>query len=159
MATPDRQRDITAGPLPEGAALLPLRVIPTEGGAVLHMLRADSPLYAGFGELYFSEVNPGAVRAWKLHTRQTQHFAVPRGRLKVVLYDGREGSATFALVREVVLGRPDDYRLLRIPTGVWYGFMALDGESALICNCADLPHDPAEGQKLPQTSPEIPYTW
>ena len=66
-----------------GALLQPLKVIPTEGGPVLHMLRPGSPLLPdfskGFGEIYFSEVLPGHVKAWKRHTRQTQDFAVPSG--------------------------------------------------------------------------------
>lgn len=143
----------------DGVQLLELKVIPAEGGPVLRMLRPDSPLFAGFGELYFSEVEPGAVKAWKQHARQTQHFAVPVGRLKVVLYDDREGSPTRGALREVLLGRPDRYRLLRIPPLLWYGFTALGTVPALICNCADIPHDPAESTRRAPEDPSIPYTW
>lgn len=143
----------------DGAQLLELKIIPTGGGPVLRMLRPDSPLFSGFGELYFSEVEPGAVKAWKQHTRQTQHFAVPVGRLKVALYDNRDASPTRGRLREVILGRPDDYRLLRIPPLVWYGFTALGSTPALICNCADIPHDPGESLRLPPDDPSIPYLW
>jgi len=142
-----------------GVALQELAVIPTDGGPVLRMLRPDWPLFAGFGELYFSEVLPGAVKAWKLHSRQTQHLAVPVGRLKMVIYDARLDSAGFGRVREYILGRPDCYRLLRIPPGLWYGFTALGSEKALVCNCADLPHDPAEASRKPWDSPDIPYSF
>ena len=30
---------------------------------------------------------------------------------------------------------------------------------ALICNCADIPHDPDEGRRLPANDPSIPYQW
>lgn len=136
-----------------------LRIIPTEGGPVLHMLRSDAPLFKGFGELYFSEVLPGAVKAWKRHTRQTQHFAVPAGRLKVVVYDDRDDSPTKGRVEEFILGRPDAYRLLRIPPLVWYGFTAVGDEPALICNCADIPHDPQESERKDMGSADIPYRW
>ena len=142
-----------------GVALQELSVIPADGGPVLHMLRPDWPLFAGFGELYFSEVLPGAVKAWKLHNRQTQHLAVPLGRLKLVIYDARPGSASFGCIREYMLGRPDCYRLLRIPSGLWYGFTAVGSGNALICNCADLPHDPAESARKPWDSPDIPYSF
>ena len=142
-----------------GVALQDLGVIPAEGGPVLRMLRTDWPLFTGFGELYFSEVLPGAVKAWKLHTRQTQHLAVPAGRLKLVVYDARPDSDSFGQVREHILGRPDCYRLLRIPPGLWYGFMAIGPEKTLICNCADLPHDPAEAARKPWDSPDIPYSF
>lgn len=146
-----------------GALFQPLKVIPTPGGPVLHMLRPDSPLlpdfHVGFGEIYFSEVLPGAVKAWKRHCRQTQHFAVPCGLLKIVLYDDRPASITRGELRELTLGRPDHYGLLRVPLGVWYGFTALGKAPALICNCADIPHDPAEGERLPVDDPAIPYAW
>ncbi|MDR3357762.1 MAG: dTDP-4-dehydrorhamnose 3,5-epimerase family protein [Desulfovibrio sp.] len=146
-----------------GALFLPLRIIPANGGAVLHFLRRDSPLLpdfaGGFGEIYFSEVEAGAVKAWKRHRLQTQLFAVPGGRAKIVLYDGRADSPTAGNRLERVLGRPDHYGLLRIPCGVWYGFAALGRHPALICNCADIPHDPAEGERLPPDDPAIPYDW
>ena len=147
----------------DGALLQPLGVISTPGGPVLHMLRPGSALLPdfskGFGEIYFSEVLPGHVKAWKCHNRQVQHFAVPTGLLRIVLYDGRAGSPTSGVVCELALGRPENYSLLRIPTGVWYGFAAMGQAPALICNCADIPHDPAEGQRLPVDDPSIPYCW
>lgn len=142
-----------------GVSLRPLRVIATEGGPVLHMLRADAPEFRTFGEVYFSLVEAGGVKAWKCHTRQTQHFAVPSGRMRLALFDGREGSPTRGSVLEVVLGRPDAYALLTIPPGIWYGFGALDGREALLCNCADMPHDPQESLRLPRETEDIPYTW
>jgi dTDP-4-dehydrorhamnose 3,5-epimerase len=140
-----------------GVVLADLKVIPTGGGPVLHMLRADSPLFSGFGEVYFSEVEPGAVKAWKRHKRMTQHFAVPVGLLKVVLYDDREDSSTRGRVLECLLGRPDNYRLLRIPPMVWYGFTALGSRPALVCNCPDLPHDPGESERIDAADPLVPY--
>lgn len=123
-----------------GVTLRPLREIPTDGGPVLHMLRSDSPEFQGFGEVYFSEVLPGSMKGWKLHTRQTQLFAVPRGRMRLVLY--KDG-----VYEDLILGRPDHYALLCIPPGVWYAFGAMGTEAALLCNCADIPHDPEESRK------------
>lgn len=158
----------------DGAFILPLRIIDTPGGAVMHMLRPVFPLQPGLpagtrggeflkvGEIYFSEVLPGSVKAWKRHTRQTQYFAVPCGLLGIALYDGREGSATRSVLKTLRLGRSGTYALLRIPCGVWYGFTALNGAPAVICNAADIPHDPNEGQKCLYDAPEagaIPFDW
>lgn len=146
-----------------GALFQPLEVIPTAGGPVLRMLRSDSPLLPdfsrGFGEIYFSEVLPGAVKAWKRHSRQTQHFAVPVGLLKIVLYDSRPDSPSRDALCQLLLGRPQHYGLLRIPVGVWYGFTTLGSGPALICNCADIAHDPAEAERLPLEDSSIPYAW
>ena len=160
----------------DGAFLFPLCTIAVPGGDVLHMLRASFPLQPGqeagnaggeklsLGELYFSEVLPGHVKAWKRHARQTQHFCVPSGRLGIALYDARPDSPTKGAVQPLVLGRGTQacYGLLRIPCGVWYGFTSLWDRPALICNAPDLPHDPREGEKMPFDSGEgraFPFDW
>ena len=143
----------------EGILLWDLKEIDTAGGPVLHMLRADSPLYRGFGEIYFSEVSPGAVKAWKRHRLQTQHFAVPAGLIDIVVYDPREDSPSRGTIARFRLGRPGHYRLLRIPPGLWYGFRGAASGPSLLANCADIPHDPEESERLPMDSPLIPYRW
>lgn len=142
----------------EGVLLDPLRVIPDERGRVMHMLRADSPRFTRFGEIYFSLVYPGVVKAWKRHRLMTQNYAVPVGKIKVVIYDGRPGSPTEGRVQEVELGE-DNYYLLRIPPLVWSGFQGVGPSPALVANCADMPHDPSEVDRLPADDPSVPYRW
>lgn len=139
--------------------LTPLRVIADQRGAVLHMLRADDPEFVGFGECYFSEVLPGVVKGWKRHLRQTQVFAVPWGRMRIVLYDDRDGSPSRGLVQVFDLGRPDAYRRLRIPPRLWYSFSSVGTMPSLLANCPDLPHDPTESETRSLLDPAIPYTW
>lgn len=142
-----------------GLVLSDLRQIEDARGAVLHVLRSDSPDFVGFGECYFSEAKPGAVKAWKRHKLQTQMFAVPIGRMKVVLYDDRADSPSRGAVQIIELGRPDAYRRLRIPPLVWYGFASIGSGTALLVNCADRPHDPQESEAVPVDSAFIPYHW
>lgn len=143
----------------EGVTITELRQIGDDRGAVLHMLRCDAPDFSRFGECYFSEVFPGAVKAWKRHRVQTQNLAVPVGRIRMVIYDDREGTATRGQVQVLELGRPDAYFRLRIPPGLWYGFACLSATPALLANCADFPHDPIESDLRPINDPGIPYQW
>ena len=140
---------MTGAPSIEGLLLTPLRVIADDRGALLHMLRADAPEFTRFGECYFSEVLPGAIKAWKRHRTQTQNLAVPVGRIRIVVYDAREDSRTRGRGEAIELGRPDAYARLRIPPRLWYGFVALGTTAALIANCADAPHDPGEAESAP----------
>ena len=140
----------------QGVLLADLAEIPAPGGPVLHMVRRDSPLFSGFGEIYFSLVEPGAVKAWKLHRRQTQLFAVPHGLLEVVVHDPRPDSPSRGLSASFFLGRRGYYRLLRIHPGLWYGFACRGTETAVLANCADLAHDPGEAETLPPDSDRIP---
>ncbi len=143
----------------DGVLVTALRQIVDERGAVLHHMRSDAPEFTIFGECYFSEMVPGAVKAWKRHREQTQHLAVPIGRVRFVLYDDREPSPTLGEIQVVELGRPDDYNRLCIPRGLWYGFTCLSDRRALIANCADRPHDPDDAELRPEDDPGIPYRW
>lgn len=142
-----------------GVVIQSLKQIVDERGAVLHMLRGDSPLFTQFGEIYFSLVLPGVVKAWKRHRRLTQHFAVPVGQIRLVLYDDRPNAASRGRLEEHTLGRPDHYALVRIPPLVWYGFQGIGASPSLVANCTDLVHDPEEVEVLPLSSPLFPYTW
>ena len=143
----------------DGVLVTALRQITDERGAVLHHMRCDAPEFTAFGECYFSEMVPGAVKAWKRHREQTQHLAVPIGRVRFVIYDDREGSSSQGTVNIVELGRPDNYHRLKIPRGVWYGFTCLSSRPALIANCADRVHDPDDAELRPEYDERFPYRW
>lgn len=142
----------------DGVRVTPLRQIPDERGKVMHMLRSDSETFITFGEIYFSCVYPGAVKAWHIHRRMTLNYAVPHGNIKLVLYDDREGSPTKGEVQELFLG-PDNYCLVTIPPMVWNGFKGIGTQTAIVANCATIPHDPAEIDRLDPADPSIPYHW
>lgn len=146
-------------PIIDGVITTELRQIRDARGAVLHMLRCDAPDFTRFGECYFSEVLPGAVKAWKRHRVQTQNVAIPVGRIRFVIYDDRNGSPTRGKVQVLELGREDSYLRLRIPPGLWYGFACIGETPALVVNCADVPHDPADAETLEMNDSAIPYRW
>lgn len=143
----------------DGLFYLPLNVFADERGAVLHMLRKDHPWFVRFGEIYFSEVNSGVIKAWKRHREMTQHFAVPSGRIQLVVFDDRPDSPTRGALETIILGRPDNYGLVRIPPQVWYGFQGQASQPSLIANMTDLPHDPKESENIDSLDPRIPFTW
>lgn len=127
----------------EGIRITPLRRIPDERGAVLHMLRADADHFERFGEVYFSTVHPGAIKAWHLHKEMTLNYAVPVGMIKLVCHDDREGSPTRGVTQELYVGE-QNYALVTIPPLVWNGFKGIGTVTALVANCSTLPHHPDE---------------
>ena len=135
-----------------------LRQIPDERGAVMHMLREDSPVFERFGEIYFSTIYPGVVKGWHIHKRMTLNYAVPVGMIKLVCYDDREHSPTSGVVQEIHLGELN-YCLVTIPPFVWNGFKAEGGGSALVANCATIPHDPDEIDRMDPFTDSVPYDW
>jgi dTDP-4-dehydrorhamnose 3,5-epimerase len=142
----------------EGVIVEKLKKIEDNRGSLMHMLRCDSPHFTVFGEIYFSYINCGAVKAWKKHMKMTQNFAVPAGNIKLVIYDDRENSSTKGKVYEIEIGE-DNYCLVTIPPMLWYGFKGISNSPSLIANCADIPHDPAEIMRIDFSDPKIPYKW
>ena len=143
----------------DGVIIKPLRQIADNRGAVLHMMRNDSELYVKFGEVYFSEILPGVVKAWKMQTVKTQNLAVPINKIRLVIYDSRPNSVTHGKIKEYKIGRPDYYNLIHIPPMLWYGFQSIDGRPALVANCTNYPHNPEDIKSLPYDSGQIPYQW
>ena len=141
-----------------GVRIVPLRKIPDERGVVMHMLRADAPHFERFGEIYFSSVYPGVVKAWHLHRDMTINYAVPLGTIRLAMYDERVDSPTRGRVMELFVG-DSNYCLVTVPPGVWNGFKGVGTSMALVANCATTPHDPAEITRLDPFANHIPYDW
>lgn len=142
----------------EGLQITALRRIPDERGAIFHMLRADAVGFEGFGEIYFSQVYPEAVKAWHLHKTMRLNYAVPIGMIKLVCFDDREGSPTIGNLVELFLGELN-YQLVSIPPGVWNGFKGIGSGAALVANCATEPHHPDEIIRMDPFSSRIGYNW
>jgi len=142
----------------DGVIVTPLKQIVDERGKVMHMLRCDSKNFLGFGEIYFSTVNSGAIKGWHVHHRMVLNYAVPHGLIKFVLYDDRPGSNTKGEIQEIFLG-PDNYCLVTVPPLVWNGFKGIGLEAALVANCASIPHDPNEIERKDPFDHSIPYDW
>jgi dTDP-4-dehydrorhamnose 3,5-epimerase len=82
-----------------GVEFSPEKVITDERGAVLHMMKNNHRfMEQQFGEIYFSEINPGVTKGWKRHNKMTQRLCVPSGLIKFVMYDDREDSPSYRKV-------------------------------------------------------------
>lgn len=142
----------------EGVKIRPIPIIPDERGMILKMIRSDDDDFLGFGEIYFSVVYPGVIKGWHIHKKMTLNYAVIQGMIKLVLYDERHDSATKGEVQEIFLGR-ENYNLVSIPPMIWNGFKGIGTEPAIVANCATIPHDPDEIERLDPINNHIPYDW
>jgi dTDP-4-dehydrorhamnose 3,5-epimerase len=142
----------------DGIKITPLKQILDERGKIMHMLRNDSKDFLAFGEIYFSCVYPGVIKGWHYHKKMTLNYAVPVGRIKLVLYDERPNSTTKGEVQEIFMGI-DNYCLVTIPPNIWNGYKGIGTETALVANCASLTHEPSEMDRLDPLNCRIPYKW
>lgn len=142
----------------EGVTITPLKQIKDERGKIMHMLKCTDLVFKTFGEVYFSCIYRGVIKAWHLHKKMMLNYAVPHGRIKFVLYDDREGSLTKGEIQEIYLGE-DNYSLITVPPMVWNGFKAIGTEMAIVANCTTIPHDPGEIVRRDPFDRTIPYSW
>ena len=131
--------------------ITPLKRISVLGGDVLHAIKMSDPSFVGFGEAYFSWVNPGAIKAWKLHRRMTLNLIVPVGEVKFVFHEPHLGN-----FREEMLGEIR-YKRLTVPPRVWFGFQGCASAPSLLLNVSDIPHDPEEVETKELN--EFPFQW
>lgn len=120
------KQDYTPVPMIEGVEVVQLRRFNDDGGAMTELGRMDGGIHKdlpGFEarQINYSVVEPGAIKAFHLHTRQTDVWYVPPSdKILLVLADVRPGSETEGQVRRIVLGDGNS-RLVRIPPGVAHG--------------------------------------
>ncbi len=145
----------------DGVELTDLQIIADDRGSVRHMLKVTDPNFRVFGEIYFSTINAGVVKAWHLHRKMWLNYAVVSGQIVVGLIDLRYTSPTHEVQNIYLLDSRDSYKLLTIPPGVHNGFRIPVGspyQEAIVANCATLPHNPGEMMRYPADSIES-FDW
>ena len=131
-----------------------LDAIDTPGGSVMHAMKESSIGYSGFGEAYFSQVDKGAVKAWKRHKKMTLNLMVPLGEVRFVLFDDRE--ILSAQFQEIIISK-NNYCRLTVPPMIWMGFQGLSDGDSMLLNIADIEHDPNEVDR--KEIEKINYNW
>jgi len=144
----------------EGVAVKNLRVICDERGWLMEILRYDDEIFSRFGQVYVTTAYPGVVKAWHYHKKQTDHLTCIHGMMKVVLYDGREGSKTYKLINEFFIGNHNPI-VIKVPPMVHHGFKAIGIEVAYFLNVPDELYDykDPDEHRLPPDTKEIDYDW
>ena len=100
------------------------------------------------GDINITLAYPGRVVAWHRHQKQTDHWFVIKGNLKVGLLDD-DGNHKW-----VYLG-DNDRRVLSIPPGVWHGYMVMGDEETILMYYITSKYDeenPDEERMTPEES-------
>jgi len=139
--------------------ITPLKQISDERGSVLHFLKANSPNFLNFGEAYFSKINAGLVKGWKLHFLAHQNFCVPYGAVKLVVFDSRKGSDSEGLIQEIIVDNSSNFKLVSLPPNLYYSFQCLSKDYSILANISSEIHDPRESIVLPLDNDLIEYKW
>ena len=144
----------------DGVHVQPLTRHADARGSLTEVLRRDHPGFEGFGQALVTINNPGVIRGWHWHHRQTDTIVVIAGRVVLPLYDGREGSKTFGKLEEHVADGSQLFAL-SVPPGVYHGYKTIGNEPATILNFPSELYDPTapDEERVPHDAPHIPYDW
>ena len=140
-----------------GVKITPLSIIDTKGGDVLHAMKISDHGYSGFGEAYFSTIEPDAIKGWKRHKQMVLNLVVPVGTVRFILFDDQGNQDNVNQFQEVILSIDDGYSRLTIPPMIWVGFQGLGLQTSLVLNLANIEHSPEEVER--KELAEIKFNW
>ncbi len=128
-----------------GVEIAELRRHHDDAGSMTELARLDGgggiPAFPGFraAQINYSTLQPGALKAFHVHRRQTDvWFVPPEDRVLLVLVDVRDGSPTAGNRLRLVLGDGTS-RLVRIPPGVAHGCRNVGALPARLVYVVDQP--------------------
>ncbi len=134
----------------------PLSIIDRKDGDVLHAMKVDSPGFNGFGEAYFSTIESGSIKGWKLHKEMILNLITPVGEIRFVIFDDRIGSKTKGKFGNFTLSRKN-YGRLTVPKNLWVAFQGMGDKDSLLLNIASISHNDHEEER--KNLEEIGYDW
>jgi dTDP-4-dehydrorhamnose 3,5-epimerase len=135
----------------EGVALVDLKRFTDDGGSFLELARLEHGVAAALSgfecrQVNYSEMDPGVIKAFHIHRRQTDvWFVPPDDKMLVVLLDLRAQSKSRNAQRRLILGDGHP-RLLRIPPGVAHGVKNLAPSRGRIIYLVDFQFSAAPDQ-------------
>jgi len=144
----------------QGVKVKKLKVIPDDRGKLMEILRNDDDMFIEFGQVYMTTAKPGVVKAWHWHRLQYDSFACVSGKMRLALYDGREGSKTKGELMDFEISL-DNPMVVQIPPGVYHGFKCISDEEAIVINTVTKPYNPKEPDefRIDEYDNDIDYDW
>ena len=116
----------------DGITITPLPVFDTIGGNILHGMKASDEGFSGFGEVYFSTVEFGAIKGWRRHSKMTMNIVAPVGKVHLVFFDDRKKSPSFNQFQQVIISSFENYSRITVPPLIWMSFKGLDEKLNII---------------------------
>jgi dTDP-4-dehydrorhamnose 3,5-epimerase len=109
---------------------------------------------------YCITILPGRIKGWGMHERQTDRYVTVNGNVRVVLFDGRSGSATEELITEIYFTDRTP-GVVQIPPGVWHATQNWGDTEARIMNFPTRAYDPCcpDKSRVDPHSGAIPFDW
>lgn len=149
----------------EGVVFRPTRPVPHDDGHVTEVARASwDVLSAPIVQVHTTTTLPGRVRAWGLHQLGTDRLFVVSGLVRIVVFDGRNGSPSQGRINVFTVSEKNP-GLLIVPPNLYHGWKNIGTGEAIIINMPDRMYNYAspDALDLPWDSEAaariVPYRW
>ncbi len=129
--------------------ILKKKIIKAKKGSVMHMYNKKDKILSKVNEVYFSNILPNDIKAWK-KTSSEQFLCVPQGQVLFVLKKNEK-------FQKIKLGYPFNYKVLYIEPNVWYGFKCISKNKAIICNITS--EDNSSSKKIKKNKNYFKFKW
>ena len=143
----------------DGLVITKLKSFNDQRGSVLKFIDKTKEQFVDFGEVYFSVINEGVTKGWKLHKLATQNICAVYGETTFVILDRRDNSQTFNQTQEITINPKEKHLLITIPPGLWYAFRSNSIEFSIISNVSSIVHDTEESESLDFNNDIFNYEW
>mgnify|MGYP001402261761 FL=1 len=127
-----------------------LSVINNEKGDILKGFLKSGNKAIEVNEVYFTEINPSEIKAWKRHKSMTCNLIAVRGKIKIVIQKRDKNFLTQILSKE-------NYKMITIPPNFWFGFQCLTEEIGLLVNISNEEHNDDEAEQIDIN--ELTFDW
>jgi dTDP-4-dehydrorhamnose 3,5-epimerase len=121
-------------------------------GNLRHIEKSELGKTLPFSEIYFSEIQPKIIKAWKFHSRQEQNICVASGEIRIICVKKISGETIFEVFE---LDSDALHGVLTIPAGIHYALVNASEKVTILLNATDLPHESTENLSLPLEFPEF----
>ena len=130
-----------------------------ERGFFSEIIRStDHSFKEGFGQLSYSFVHHGIVKAWHAHKVQTQWTFIANGTAKVALHDFRKDSETYGETMELITGDNNKSIVYKFPPGVAHGYRCINGPMLVLYITSGI-YDLTDEVRIAHDDPGIGYDW
>ncbi len=156
IAVPDSPK------LLDGVRVQPVSLWPDDRGYFLEVHRMRQGLASAFPaestQVSAALSYPGTIKAFHVHSRQTDCWMTAAGMLQVALVDLRESSPSYGRKNTMHVGTLRPWQIL-IPPGVAHGYKVIGRDSALLVYLTDRFYDPADEGRIPYNDAGLAYYW
>jgi len=105
------------------------------------------------GQINYSVVFPGIVKAWHRHKLQTDYFFVLKGNARVALHDQDKNETKTFFIGE------RNPQVLEIRPGLWHGYTALGPEPCGLLYYVSKKYNPDEPDEERASWDSFGYNW